>query len=156
MVLQQSFAHIQCIINGHRFEGWADEDPPYEFDYEESSDRTIGRDGGLYVLGLPMFGGGFTFKMQPNSPTAIWAVQQEQMRKDNHRSGDPLRDYAGTISDASTGIKNRLEGGVIMTFPAVIIPGVTYEGSIYFENIASEVDGVQARAPVGTAGGQLE
>ena len=84
MVTQHSFAHIKVILNGFSFSGWADEDPPYDIDQEESSDRTRGRDGGMYVLGLPMFGGMFTFKMMADSPTAQWSVQQEQFRKDAH------------------------------------------------------------------------
>ena len=148
MVTQHSFAHIQVILNGHVFSAWADEDPPYDFEFEESSDRTRGRDGGLYVLGLPMFGGMFTFKMMADSPTAQWAVQQEQFRKDAHLMGNPLRGYSGTIVDNAAGTNSRLEGGVIVIFPAVIIPGQVYEGSLDFEQIASNVDGGRFRAPL--------
>ena len=65
MAQSESFAHIELILNGHRFTGWADEDPPFEFDFEESSDRTRGADGGMYALGMPTYGGTFTFKMFP-------------------------------------------------------------------------------------------
>ena len=148
MVTQHSFAHIKVILNGFSFSGWADEDPPYDFDFEESSDRTHGRDGALYVLGIPMYGGVFTFKMMADSPAAQWAVQQEQFRKDAHLMGNPLRGYSGTIVDNATGTNYRLEGGVIVMFPAVIIPGKVYEGSIEFEQIASNVDGGRFRAPL--------
>ena len=151
MTMQQSFAQIKVIINGHEFEGWADEDPPYEFDFEESSTRSIGRDGGLYALGEPMFGGQWTFKMQASSVTAQWAVQNEQTRKDAHRDGTPLRTYAGTIADIPNQLNYRLEGGVIVMFPAVIIPNQTYEGSIYFESITSNVDAGRFRAPLAPA-----
>ena len=50
MAQLESFAHLELILNGFRFSGWADEDPPFEFDFEESSERTRGADGGLYAL----------------------------------------------------------------------------------------------------------
>ena len=149
MVMQHSFAHITCIINGHTFSGWA-EAPPYDWEQDESSERTRGADGGLYALGMPIYGGMFTFRMQPNSPTAQWAVQQEQMRSDAHFNGTSLRPYAGTLADTSANINYRLEGGVIVTFPKMIIPGEDYEGSIDFEVAVSNVDGGSFRAPRST------
>ena len=148
----ESFAHIECIINGFRFTGWADEDPPYEFEYESSSTRTRGPDGGLYALGLTMYGGMWTFKMMPNSPTTQWAIQQEQMRKDAHVNGSPFRYYEGTIIDSVQGVSFRLEGGIIDIFPATKIPGVTYEGTIDFEKITSLVDGGMFSPPLVTVG----
>ena len=137
----ESFAHIEIIINGWRFSGYADEDPPVEFEYESSSDRVIGADGGLYARGMPNYGGMFTFKMLPTSPTTQWAIQQGQLRKDSHMDGTPEILYSGTYVNPSTGVSYRMEGGVIDLFPATQVPGVTYEGSIYFEVITSLVDG---------------
>ena len=150
MTQQQSFSHIDAIINGHRFTGWANESPPYSFEQEESSVRSVGPDGGLYALGMAAFGNSWTFKLQPNSPTAQWCVQQEQMRKDAHAEGEPLRTYSGTLVDNALGTDVRLEGGVIVKLPAVIVPGETYEGMIQFENVASNVDGGNFRAPRAT------
>lgn len=141
MAAIDSFASVEIIINGHRFTAWADEDPPFEFEYEESSDRSRGPDGGLYAMGVPNYGGTFTFKMFPTSPTTQWAIQQEQMRKDAHLSGEPQTIYEGTYVDPSKGINFRMEGGIIATFPATLVPGVTYEGMIDFEVITSNVDG---------------
>ena len=91
MAQLESYAHLECIINGFRFSGWADEDPPFEFDFEESSERTRGADGGLYALGMPTYGGTWTFKVFPTAPPAQWAMQNEQMRKDAHKDGSPER-----------------------------------------------------------------
>ena len=149
MTLQYSFAQIKCIINGEEFQGWADDDPPYTFTFEESTERTMGRDGALYALGLPMYGGQFEFRMQANSPTTQWAIQQEQLRKNAHRDGTPFTGYEGTLSDPVTNISYRMDGGVIVLLPAVAVPGETYVGQLYFESIASNVDAAQTRGPLG-------
>lgn len=141
MAQTESFAHIQLILNGHRFVAYADEDPPIDFEYESSSDRVRGADGGLYARGMPNYGGMMTFKMLPTSPSTQWAIQQEQLRKDSHFMGTQQTYYSGTYSNPVTGVSYRLEGGVIDLFPATQIPGVTYEGSIDFEVITSLVDG---------------
>ena len=141
MAQLESNAHIECILNGHRFTGLADEDPPIEFEFEESSERTIGADGGLYAMGMPNYGGSMTFKVFPTSPSTQWAIQQEQMRKDSHFQSTRERTYSGTYANPVTGVSYRLEGGVIVMFPAVAVPGQTYEGQVQFEVITSLVDG---------------
>ena len=141
MAQMESFAHVEIIVNGHRFSGYADEDPPVEFEYESSSDRVRGADGGLYGKGMPVYGGMFTFKMLSTSPTTQWAIQQEQLRKDSHMDGTPQTLFNGTYVNPSTGVSYRMEGGMIDLFPATQVPGVTYEGSIDFEVITSLVDG---------------
>ena len=148
MAQLESFAHLECIINGFRFVGWADEDPPFEFGNEESSERTRGPDGGLYAVGIPKFGDTFTFKMFPTSPTTQWAIQQEQMRKDAHKMGGQERIYSGTLSNPGTGVSYRFDGGIIASFPSVAIPGQTYEGMIDFEEITSLVDGGTFHPPL--------
>ena len=140
MPAQESFSHIVCHINGHTFGGWANEDPPYEFDFDESSDRQRGADGALYSKGMPVYGGTFTFKVFPTSQTAQWAMQQDQLRKDAHYMGTPERQYDGVLINNATSVSYRLEGGIIATLPAVAVPGVTYEGMIDFEKITSLVD----------------
>ena len=137
----QSFAHIELILNGHRFTGWANEDPPLEFEQEPSSERSHGADGGLYAKGMPIYGNVMTFKMFPTSPTTQWAIQQEQLRKDSHFMGTQQIYYAGTYADPVLGVSYRLEGGIIDLFPAVQVPGLTYEGSVEFEVVTSLVDG---------------
>ena len=144
----ESYAHLEVIINGHRFTGWADEDPPFEFDFEESSERTRGSDGGLYALGLPVYGGTFTFKMFSTSPTTQWSIQNEQMRKDAHKSGGQERTYDGSLTNPGTGVSYQLKGGIIATLPAVAVPGQTYEGMIDFEEIVSMVDGGRFLPPL--------
>ena len=151
MAQQESFAHVEFIINGHRFSGWSDDDPPIEFEEEESTDRTIGADGGLYAKSMPNYGTMCNFKMLPTSPTAQWGIQQEQMRKDANFNGTPIAYYSGTFANAITGDSYRLEGGVIVDLPSTHVPGVNYEGSIYFELITSLVDGASFSPPRVTA-----
>ena len=143
-----SHAHVECILNGFRFTGWAEDDPPYSWEYEDSSERKKGQDGGLYGMSMPAFGGVFQFMMDPSSPVAQWAMQQEQMRKNSHLNRSRLRVYSGTFSDSVQGVSWRLEGGVIVNFPATRVPGVSYEGSLEFELITAQVDGGVFNAPL--------
>ena len=136
-----SHAHIECIINGHQVTGWADEDPPYSFPVESSKEFQVGADGALYGISKPMFGGAFHFMVQPSSPTAQWAMVQEQIRKDVQLAFLPERIYIMTWVDPVQGRSYLCEGGVIDTFPATSVAGLTYEGILMFERITADVDG---------------
>ena len=129
-----SNSNIECIINGHTFNGWADEDPPWEFEQDDAAEIFDGADGGMYASGMTRLGGTFRFKMSPSSPTTQWAIQQEQMRKNAHKEKAALVVYSGTLSDNLQGVSHDLAGGVIMNFPSVRpAAGQTYEGMIRFE-----------------------
>ena len=140
MAQLESFAHLELILNGFRFSGWADEDPPFEFDFEESSERTRGADGGLYALGMPTYGGTFTFKVFPTARRRNGPCNRSRCARTLTRMGNPERIYSGTLVNPGTGVSYRVDGGIIATFPAVAIPGQTYEGMIDFEEITSLVD----------------
>lgn len=137
----RSHAHIECILNGHRVIGWAEEDPPYEFEYEDAAEYVEGHDGGLYGLGRPRLGGTFMLKLQPTSPTTQWAVKQEQERKNAHKEKRALRVYSGSISDPVQGVEATLSGGGIIMIPAFPIANQTFEVRFMFEEIESSVDG---------------
>ena len=146
-----SNSHIECIINGHTFSGWASDDPPWEVEEEDAASTEKGADGGMYVSGMPALGGVFRFKMSPSSPTTQWAIQQTQLRKNAHKEKAALVVYSGTLSDPVQGVSHDFAGGVIMNFPAVRpAAGQTYEGSLEFEEITSNVDGGTFH-PVGTS-----
>ena len=150
-----SHAHIECLINGHRFTGWAEDDPPYEWEFEEAAEFVEGQDGGLYGVSMPRLGCGFMFKMAPNSPTTQWAMQQEQMRKNSHLNRNSLRVYEGTFSDPVQGVSWHMAGGAIKLFPATRVAGVTYEGSLRFELITASVDGGVFQAPLTNSGSRF-
>ena len=67
-----SHSHIECLINGHRFTGWAEDDPPYSWEYEDAVELKKGQDGGLYGNSMPEFGGIYNFMVEPSSPTSQW------------------------------------------------------------------------------------
>ena len=117
MTQLRSHAHIELMLNGHRFVGWAEDDPPYEFEYEDASELKRGQDGGMYGLSMPSFGGILTIKLQPASPTAQWCIQQEQIRKNLQKSKAQSRIYRGTLSDPAVGITAELAGGSSFNFP---------------------------------------
>ena len=136
------------MLNGHRFVGWAEDDPPYEFEYEDASELKRGQDGGLYGMSMPSFGGILTIKLQPSSPTTQWCIQQEQIRKNLMKSKAQDRIYRGTISDPAVGITAELSGGIIVQLPAWPIGNQTYEGRFDFEEITSQVDGGTFHPPL--------
>ena len=143
-----SHAHIDCLMNGHRFTGWAEDDPPYSWEYEDAVEMTEGQDGGLYGVSMPRFGGTYNFMVEPSSPTCQWAMQQEQMRKNAHLNRSALRIYSGVFSDPVQGVSWRMEGGVIVQLPATRVANLSYEGSIRFELITAQVDGGIFHAPL--------
>ena len=148
MAQLKSHRHIELVLNGHRFTGWSDDDPPYEFEYEDSIETKTGQDGGLYGSSKPNFGATLTFKLSPTSPSCQWAMQQEQLRKNSVKDNTVLRVYSGTFSDPVQGVSWRLEGGFIMKFPAINIANQTYEGSVMFEELIANVDGGRFSSPL--------
>ena len=136
-----SHAHIECIISGHRIEGWASDDPPY--DLENAGDAIEvqeGQDGGLYGNSLPALGGIFRFRVTPASPTAQWAMREEQTRKNNIKDKNPVRVYEMTLTDPVQGRSATCAGMVIMNFPPFSQANQTYEGVMRVEEIITDVD----------------
>lgn len=142
------FSHINLTLNGHRFVGWANEDPPVDWEFEEAAELEDGPDGGVYGSGVPRFGGIMVAKVQPASPSAQWCMQQEQLRKNAHRMRTRLRVYSGTYSDPVQNVSWALQGGIILMFPAVSTAKKTYEARMRFEVITATVDGGRFHAPL--------
>ena len=96
MAAIDSFANMECIISGHRFVGWAAEDPPFEFDYEDAvDDRNSDRTAHCTQWGCLSLGGTWTFKMFPDRRLPRnGQCSRNRLRKDNHMSGgEPFRFY---------------------------------------------------------------
>ena len=148
----KAHSHIECIINGHRFTGWASDDPPYDFEQDDAAEYEEGADGGLYGLGRPRLGGTFIFKMQPAAPTAQWAMQQEQLRKNSHKMRQALRVYSGSFSDPVQNVHWTMSGGGILMLPAMCFANVTYEGRLRFEELTAGVDGGVFHPPLHSDG----
>lgn len=144
-----SHAHVEVIINGHRFTGWADEDRPVEFpNGDDMVDVKMGRDGGLYGSNIPMFGGTMKFKLAPSSPTAQWGILQKEMWKQAQINGTPTKVYEGSYSDPSQGRAASFQGGFLQAAPDMSEPGQTYEIAIQFERITSSVESARFLAPL--------
>ena len=137
-----SHAHIEAILNGHRFSGWSGDDPPYDFEYESATEVQQGHDGGVFVLGKAMFGLVVTFKFLASAPTVQWCILQEQMRKNAHRMKNPLRTYQGSFGDPVRNVSLTLRGGFLPDqLPAFPTAGESYEAKFQFELAESLVDG---------------
>ena len=147
-----SHAHVNARLNGHELTGWADEDRPVEFnDGSGRIDFTRGADGGLYGVASAMFGGEVTFKVQPTSPTAQWAMQRNQELKESQKNGRAIEIFSGTYSDSVQGRSARFEGGAIQDCPDMAEPGQTFEFTMHFEQIDVNVDGAVFRRPLASA-----
>ena len=137
-----SHSHIDFILNGHRFGGWAEDNPPYDFEYESATETQHGQDGGVFVLGIPMFGLIATFKFLASSPSTQWCIQQEQIRKNSHREKTAQRVYAGSFGDPVRNVSLTLSGGFLPDqLPAFPVAGAVYEAKFQFELAESLVDG---------------
>ena len=144
-----SHSHINVVINGHPFTGWADEERPVEFPSGENMvEVKVGRDGGVYGSNIPMFGGEVKFKLAPTSPTTQWAIIQKEAWKQAQINGTPTTVYEGTYMDASQGRTVRLEGGFLQMVPDISEPGQTFEMTIYFERITASVEASRFVAPL--------
>ena len=145
-----SHAHIRCILNGHLVVGFAEDDPPYEWEFEDSAEYKKGQDGGQYGRSIPTYGGLLRLKIQPNSPTTQWCIEQDQLRKNSMSAATATRTYSGSLSDQSTGNSWRLDGGGILNFPPTLVAGVTYEAALMFEIVTANVSGGRFNAPLVT------
>ena len=138
----QDHRHIICLINGHRVQGWADEDVPVEFPKDELNNITRGRDGSLYGTDTGNVGGRVTFRVAPTSPSAHWFIKQWEKRVRGERII-----YEGSYGDTEQGNSVSFAGGILVQAPPMIEPGQTYEAILEFEEIHSDIDGAQSSAP---------
>ena len=118
MAIQRSHAHLSIIIDGHRFNSFADEDQPYEFEWPTLRDGTTGADGAHYSRAIADFGCKLTIRLSDISPSLQWAIQQRQMYLNAVRQGLTIPIHSGSISDLSFGISGTMGGmSIDDTFP---------------------------------------
>ena len=147
----QSFAHLDLIINGHRFVGWADEDPPIDWEFEDMNEVAHGADGGAYILSKPDLGGMMTVKLFATSPSTQWLIQQRAMRDNALVDKSAITIYSGSFGDAVQGATWELSGGWLDNVPLVAMPNVTFEARLGFERIVPNVDGATYQPPLSSA-----
>ena len=138
----QSNANKVVMLNGHTFTSIADEDRPYEFGSgDDLYNINMGSDGGLYVTANPMLGGEFTIRLGPHSPSAKWAILENEYRKQAIINKTKHRLYTGTYSDPAYGGNVTLRGGVLFRCPDFIEPGQTFEVTFFFQRIIGLPEG---------------
>ena len=146
-----SNAHIDIMIDGHRVQGLANEDRPFEYG-DGSGLFNIERseaDGGLYATtnAGAIIGGPFTLRLQPNSPTAAWLIERKMELKDAVENNKAIRIFTITLSDNHQGRKTRFEGCLLDTCPDQTEANTTFEVMFECEKIVSNNAGAQFRAP---------
>ena len=136
-----SHAYIEIILNGHRFTTFADDNPPYMIDDEDSATFKLGGDGKQFGLGLPLFGGVFRVRLAPHSPSVQWCIQREAERMQRLRNRVRAQAFNGTLTDTVNNNNWSFKGGAILRLPRMTIADQTYEAAWRFEQIIPNVDG---------------
>ena len=139
-----SNAHLEHIIDGHRVEGLANEDRPIEFPTGRGFNNIVrsDHDGGMYGTSLAMFGGPVIYRVTPNSPTCQWAIQRNQERKEAIKNASAIPTFAdASHANLVANWSADLSGGVLQDCPDIPEAGVTFEFTIEWELIDSNVDG---------------
>ena len=146
MAMLPSHAHVDLILNGTRIDTWADDDPPYDLETDDSANLTTGKAGRKYGNGEANFGGRLMIRLAPHSPGVKWLIEKEIERK---KLLDPRGDGAGrgfaqvfngTLKDVVAQIDVKLTGGTIIKIPPRTIAGQTFEATFDFEIVESNVD----------------
>lgn len=72
--MQSSKGDIEIIINGHRFEGYAEEDEPYDLTFPETSAQKFGPHGNVYSDENRRRDAVLTLRLAPHSPSTQWCI----------------------------------------------------------------------------------
>ncbi len=143
--------HIDLIIDGaHRVQGLADDDRPYEFG-DPGERFTITRsknDGGMYGMSNNVFGGPFTIRLSPTSPSAQWFIARNEEQKDNQLQSRPTRIFNATLSDRVQGRFSTMKGGLLNMCPDQVEPNQTFEVQFVFQLIRTNNAGARFDAPL--------
>ena len=143
MATQLSNSAIVFILNGHRFSGFADEDPPVDFEVPEIATANFGKDGGLYTNDTGKRGGELTVKLLPASPSTKWMMRNHSLIK----TGSIIH-WSGTYSDPNLSYHSVLRGGVLTKAPNATPPGQNAEFMFVFEEIIPDYDSARFSASI--------
>lgn len=147
MATHLSWRHIELILNGHRFQGWSDDDPPVEFPDIDLVNVVTGKDGAAYYSDTGMLGGEVTIKLLPTSESAKRCLRWLEERD----SGARL-EFEGTYGDSEIGFSAALRGGALRTCRPATVPDQNFEVVFHFEEIIPDYDAAQfSPAPAVTA-----
>ena len=130
-----SHRDIECIIMGHRVEGWATDDPPIEFPSIDLMNVETGRDGTVYGTDTAMLGGEVKLKLLPTSRTALWFLIRLQERNKGVK-----RIFAGIYSNIALNYSVSMRGGLLKMMTPIIVQGQTFEPTIHFEELIPDVE----------------
>lgn len=142
MPVQESIRHIDFVINDHRIEGWADDDPPYEFPVIEFLNKKYGHDGTLYVSDSGMQGGEVMLKLLPNSRSTKQILRWVAMIQRGARLT-----FSGTLTDPELLYSVTMRGGFLFSSQAATSVNRTFEPVFEFEQVLPDYDSAAFDAP---------
>lgn len=133
MPTQISQQHQVLILNGHRFSGFADEEPAVELEPVELLMEKWSKDGALHGVGTNRKGGQMTVKLQPTSPSAKWMLGQHAEIQRGERI-----EWNGTYGDPGLNYDQTLRGGLLKSCPFGTSPDQTFEVVLIFERVTPD------------------
>lgn len=130
-----SQTHQILLISGHRFEGFADEEPAVDFDPVELFRERRSKDGGLHGTATNLKGGPMTIKLEPSSASVKWCLA----RHAEIQRGERL-EFEGSYGDPGLDYNTTLRGGKMVSCPYGITPDKTFEVMFTWERATPEFD----------------
>ena len=142
MPKQNSIRHIDFTINGHRIDGWADDDPPYEFPDIDTVEIKYGKDGSLYASDTGIQGGEVMLKLLPDSRST-----KQILRWFAERQRGTALEFTGSFNDTERGYSVQMKGGFLKRCPAGTSINKTFEPVFEFEQILPDYDAADFDPP---------
>ena len=133
-------------INGHTVRGWAPAADALSFPNIKFKTSEVGPDGLKVSSSTGMRGGDVIFKLQANSPSVKWFMQQI-----GELLGGATKVFKGTARNSKTGVTTSFERGELDDGPLGQTLGNAapkqLEFTITFESIVSSYDGARTLEP---------
>ena len=141
-----SIEHTEAIFNGHRVQGWAPVADALMLPDITLAEESVGPDGLMVVSSTGEKGGPVVFKLQANSPSTAFFLQQMAVIL----RGAAV-EWSGTITNSMTGASTRCERGFLKVSPAGQTLGngtpPPREFTLRFESTIPNYDGAQMQSP---------
>ena len=142
MPLFGSLEHVRHEVNGHRCEGWADDEAALDYPDIDAASVMRGADGKLLAISSANRGGPVVYKFLANSRSVKFFMQQAAVVQ---RGGRVV--FNATEVDEQTGLSAQLRNGVLTSYPSMQDRGKgsasNREFTIEYEEIIQNYDGAE-------------
>lgn len=137
-IIEQSHLHQVLILNGHRFTGLSDDDPPIDVPDIDLLEYKYGMDGTMHTKSTNVKGGEVPVKLLSSSLSAKFLLTQFSLIQGGARIL-----WSGSYGDADLGYSVQMLGGKLLRCPPSVVPGKTFEAVFVFEQLIPEYSAAQ-------------